>query len=57
MKTVEDEILEVIEELESIEQNIKHLESRMYKLRQVIEAIINVKKEVINDWWSNDNIS
>jgi len=49
MKTVEDEILEVIEELESIEQNIKHLESRMYKLRQVIEAIINVKKEVIND--------
>ena len=57
MKTVEDEILEVIEELESIEQNIKHLESRMYKLRQVIEAIINVKKEVINDWWSNGNIS
>jgi len=49
MKTVEDEILGVIEELESIEKNIKNLESRMAKLRLIIESIINVKQEVIDD--------
>ena len=52
MKTVEDEILGVIEELESIEKNIKNLESRMAKLRLIIESIINVKQEVIDDWWN-----
>ena len=49
MKTVEDEILGVIEEFESIEKNIKNLESRMAKLRLIIESIINVKQEVIDD--------
>ena len=49
MKSVEDEILGVIEELESIEKNIKNLESRMAKLRLIIESIINVKQEVIDD--------
>ena len=49
MKTVEDEILGVSEELESIEKNIKNLESRMAKLRLIIESIINVKQEVIDD--------
>ena len=49
MKTVEDEILGVIEELESIEKNIKNLESRMANLRLIIESIINVKQEVIDD--------
>lgn len=49
MKTVEDEILGVIEELESIEKNIKNLEGRMAKLRLIIESIINVKQEVIDD--------
>ncbi len=52
MKTVEDEILGVIEELESIEKNIKNLEGRMAKLRLIIESIINVKQEVIDDWWN-----
>ncbi len=49
MKTVEDEILGVIEELESIEKNIKNLEGRMANLRLIIESIINVKQEVIDD--------
>ena len=52
MKTVEDEILGVIEELESIEKNIKNLESRMANLRLIIESIINVKQEGIDDWWN-----
>jgi prefoldin subunit 5 len=49
MKTIEAEILEVINELEEIEKNIKHLEGRMSKLRLIIESIINVKQEVIDD--------
>lgn len=49
MKTIETEILEVIEELTEIEGHIKHLEVRMGRLRLVIESIMNVKKEVMDD--------
>ncbi len=49
MKTIETEILEVIEELTEIEGHIKHLEFRMGRLRLVIESIMNIKKEVLDE--------
>jgi len=49
IKTIETEILDVIEELNEIEKNIKHVEAKMSTLRLLIESMINVKQEVLND--------